>query len=244
MKLFVSGATATVRKHAASPYLGHLLTPDNGNTESVWGTGLPVGCDNGCFKRLNKARFIRMCKSVRHRNVLWVTAPDVVSNAAATLVRFRMWAPVLEYYDLPIAFVAQDGQETLPVPWDRIRCLFIGGSTEWKLGPHAASLIEEARQRGKWTHVGRVNSHYRLNRIDAMHADSFDGYLFSRAPKWIKWFLQRLEYEQHGIFFRQALPTTCANCESDWTDIEVDELSIRRSYCPVCTAPLQGRLYT
>lgn len=198
--LLVSGATATVRQHADSLQLGHLLTPDNGNTESIWSTGLPVACDNGCYKRLNKARFIRMCKRVVGRNVLWVAVPDVVADARATLLRFRMWRPVLRYYKLPIAFVAQDGQEALPVPWDAIRCLFIGGSTAWKLGPHAAELIREAAARGKWVHVGRLNSMRRLSCFDPLPVSSFDGGQFSMFPRtYIPRYLDRLAYRQEGF---------------------------------------------
>jgi hypothetical protein len=49
----------------------------------------------------------------------------------------------------PIALVAQDGLEPLPVPWEQLEALFIGGSSRWKLGPHAARLVREAKERGK-----------------------------------------------------------------------------------------------
>lgn len=54
------------------------------------------------------------------------------------------------------AYVLQDGQEHLPVPWEEIDAVFIGGSTAWKLGPHAARLVAQARARSKHCHLGRV----------------------------------------------------------------------------------------
>jgi len=69
--------------------------------------------------------------------------------------------------------------------------LFVGGTTKWKLGPHAARLTLEARERGKWTHYGRVNSTYRASRLRA-HPDSVDGTAWARHPEryilqWSRW---------------------------------------------------------
>lgn len=200
MLLLVSGATATIREYADNPNMGHLITPGDGNMDSVFSTGLPVGADNECFNKLNKPAYVRMLRRIQGLGVLWCTAPDVVGNARATLLRFRMWAPVLEYYKLPIAFVAQDGQELLPVPWNRIHCLFIGGSTEWKLGYHAARLIREAKRRGKWVHIGRVNTQGRERTFDALGADSTDGSAYSRFSKtYIPSALARRELRQTGM---------------------------------------------
>lgn len=46
---------------------------------------------------------------------------------------------------------------------------------EWKLGAGARHLTTEAKRRGKWRHMGRVNSGERLRRADAMGCDSADG---------------------------------------------------------------------
>jgi hypothetical protein len=35
--------------------------------------------------------------------------------------------------------------------------LFIGGSTEWKIGPGALECIKRAQELGKRIHIGRVN---------------------------------------------------------------------------------------
>jgi hypothetical protein len=135
--------------------------------------------------------------------LLWVSAPDVVADARATVARFQMWAPVLQHYRLPIAFVAQDGQAALPVPWDEIACVFIGGSTTWKVGPHAEALIQEAHRKGKWVHVGRVNTLKRMWWFSSLPVDSIDGTCFSKWPdKFIPWMLRRLDARQHRIELR------------------------------------------
>jgi hypothetical protein len=106
---------------------------------------------------------------------LFATAPDVVGDAAATLaLSLPMLAPI-RAAGYPVAFVAQDGQESLPVPWDEIDALFIGGTTEWKLGDGAAQLAREAKGRGKWVHMGRVNSLKRMRYAESIGCDSADG---------------------------------------------------------------------
>ena len=129
---------------------------------------------------------------------LFVSCPDVVADARATLRLFEEWRPALQYVwatvneddvdpgqpvHQPIAFVAQDGQERLPVPWEHFQALFVGGSTQWKLGPHAAALIREAKRRGKWVHVGRVNTLRRIAWFKALEVDSIDGTGFARFTR-------------------------------------------------------------
>jgi hypothetical protein len=179
MILLVSGATATVRRYADDPHIGHLLTPANGNRiESLLAAGVPVACDNSAFTAFDRTAYIAMLRSVRRLPVLWVTAPDVVGDAHATAARFRLWLPVLRYYGLPVAYVAQDGQERLPLPWDAISCLFIGGTT--------------------------VNTMRRLQPFDALGADSLDGGQFSMYPDtYIPRYLARLTHQQTG--FLEAL---------------------------------------
>jgi hypothetical protein len=185
MLLLVSGATATVRRYAARGGLGHLLTPGNGNrVATLLADGLPLAADNGCYRGLDVSAFWALCRRLRPyaEQVLWVAAPDVVANAYATLVRFWLWQPLLSAYGLPVAFVAQDGQEELLVPWAQIRCLFVGGSTAWKEGPHALALLREAKARGLWIHVGRVGTQRRMRLFAGSGVDSIDSTAFSRWP--------------------------------------------------------------
>lgn len=110
------------------------------------------------------------------------TAPDVVGDAAATLERSKPFLPLIRAVGYPAALVAQDGLEDLEVPWDEFDALFIGGSTEWKLGPHARALITEAKTRGKWVHCGRVNSERRYRLMHEAGCDSVDGTFLTYGP--------------------------------------------------------------
>lgn len=112
----------------------------------------------------------------------FVVAPDVVADAAATLALSLPMLPRIRALGFPAALVAQDGLEDLDVPWDAFDCLFIGGSTEWKLGPAARQLTAEAKRRGKWVHMGRVNSRQRLLYAAGIGCDSVDGTYLAFGP--------------------------------------------------------------
>jgi hypothetical protein len=109
-------------------------------------------------------------------------APDVVPDAAATLERSLPWLPRIRALGMPAALVAQNGQESLPVPWSEFDCLFIGGDTAWKLGAAARELAGEAKARGKWVHMGRVNSERRIRYAAAIGCDSVDGTYLRFGP--------------------------------------------------------------
>jgi hypothetical protein len=140
---------------------------------------------------------------VPHRNLLWIAVPDVVrcacgaprpcvgparapgcepiGDADATLEQFRAWH--LWLCHLPLAFVLQDGAERPGrVPWDAagLAAVFVGGSTAWKLGPAAAALVGEARQRGLLAHMGRVCSARRIRYAQSIGCTSFDSSRYSR----------------------------------------------------------------
>lgn len=113
---------------------------------------------------------------------LFATAPDVVGDALATLtLSLPMLRPIRER-GFPVAFVAQDGLTSAYVPWDQIDALFVGGTTDWKLSEHAYQLVAEAKRRGKWTHMGRVNSWQRFRAAAAAGYDSADGTVLRFDP--------------------------------------------------------------
>jgi hypothetical protein len=183
MRLLVSGATRTLRQLNRPDRLGHLLTPHAGDSiDTLLANGLPVAADNAAFSAWDETAFVRMLAKLRGKPVIWVTAPDVVADAAATLALFEKWEPIIRSYGLPVALVAQDGLEDLQVPWGRFDALFLGGSTAWKLGPDAERLAREAKRRGKLLHGGRVNSRRRLRHMATIGCDSCDGSGFSRFP--------------------------------------------------------------
>ena len=63
----------------------------------------------------------------------------------------------------------------MPIPWDEIVAVFIGGTDDFKLGRHGAACVKAAKALGKWVHVGRVNTPGRLEYFEDLGADSCDG---------------------------------------------------------------------
>jgi hypothetical protein len=163
--------------------LGYIDTPAQGNKRPE---GVTWAADNGCFGKGYPGdgewfAWLRR-NAADASSCLFAVAPDVVADAAATLERSRPWLPRIRSLGYPAALVAQDGLEDLDVPWDEFDVLFIGGSTEWKLGPYARAVIHEAKRRGKWVHMGRVNSEKRYRYAHALGCDSADGTFLVFGP--------------------------------------------------------------
>lgn len=112
----------------------------------------------------------------------FAVAPDVVGDAKATLERSAPMLEAIRGLGYPVALAAQNGLEDLTVPWGEFDVLFLGGDTAWKIGPHAHALTAEARARGKWVHMGRVNSRRRLQAAAHMGCDSADGTYLAFGP--------------------------------------------------------------
>jgi len=79
------------------------------------------------------------------------TAPDVVSDDAATLARSQPMLPPIRAAGYPVALVAQDGLENLTVPWGEFDALFLG-FTDRALG------VLDVR---RWRHPSRGGLVYR-----------------------------------------------------------------------------------
>lgn len=151
--------------------LGQLLTP---LTRYANAGGL-FAIDNGAFGGLNVNSFRSLIEreSRNYGNCLFVVCPDIVGNARRTLELFerrRLWIR-----GWPVALVAQDGQEDLPVPWDELDCLFIGGDDPWKESRASRDLVRTAKALGKHVHVGRVNTWPRYKLFADLGADTCDG---------------------------------------------------------------------
>lgn len=169
--------------------LGLIDTPDQRKpaaTAAAHAAGVLWCADNGCFSgRWDERRWWQFLVDNAHRaaTCLFAVAPDVVGDAVATEQRSRPWLARIRELGYPVAYVAQDGLEDLVVPWDEIDCLFVGGSTAWKLGPAARALVKEAKRRGKWAHLGRVNSGARYAYALAIGCDSVDGTFLTDGPE-------------------------------------------------------------
>lgn len=172
MILFVHAAPATLEAHA-HPNLGVLSSPRRWYRDA---DGLTWAADNDAYSKWDAGRYQAMLEGISGMDgCKFVTAPDVVADADETLCRYWQWKAALDACGQPVALVAQDGLRGALVPWDELGGLFVGGSTEWKMGDDAAALVQEARKRGLWVHMGRVNSLRRLTYAKAIGCHSVDG---------------------------------------------------------------------
>lgn len=160
----------------ADPKLwGQIITPLRFGKNIC--TGFIWIADNGCFSgKWDEGKWLRWLDRMLpfQASCLMATAPDVVGDAQATLERFAYYAPMLRERGWPVGFVAQDGMEALAWP-DSYDVLFVGGTTDWKLGSGADKCIRIAQRQGKWVHVGRVNSVKRIKHFLLRGANSVDG---------------------------------------------------------------------
>ena len=149
-------------------------------------SGVPWAADNDAFNggwdEHAERRFLRMVEALSGlAGCLFVVCPDVVGDAGLTSMLFEEYAPLLWRHGLPPAYVLQEPgveYEHWWIPWGSIRALFIGGArTEFKLGPEVEAIVAEARSRGVWVHMGRVNSLRRLAYAASIGCDS-------TAPSW------------------------------------------------------------
>jgi hypothetical protein len=157
-----------------TPMMGNLLPPDR-----RW------AADTGCFNQPtahNDDDYLHWLARRGPSRCLFATAPDVVGDATATLERSIPMLPRIRDVGYPAALVGQDGMTPAMVPWNDIDALFVGGTTGWKLGEAAAALVCEAKERGKWAHMGRVNSGRRVMHAKLIGCDSVDGTYLTFGP--------------------------------------------------------------
>lgn len=165
--------------------LGLMWTPRSWS-EVQHVAGAAWAADNGCFSQgaaFDPAAWLAWLYQRDPTHALFAVAPDVVGDAAATIARSEPYYEAIWGAGFTPAFVLQDGQEDLPVPWSQVGAVFIGGSTAWKLGAAACRLAYQAKDRGVWVHMGRVNSARRLRRAAVMGCDSADGTFLRWAPR-------------------------------------------------------------
>lgn len=153
--------------------VGQLLTPLT--RYRLRDPSRPWAIDNGAFANFSPKAFMSLLEREWHHHdkCRFVTVPDVVGSARRTLEVFDHWKQRLHGWKLALA--CQDGQEHLPIPWGQIDAVFIGGSTAWKVGPHAVQVIKAAQALDKWVHVGRVNDADRFEHFEKLGVDSIDG---------------------------------------------------------------------
>lgn len=184
--MFLSGAwTASWLANPRSD-AGLMLSPGMGNDGRAldhWCHGL----DNGCFAQgdsFDPGGWLEWLASLRRyrERCLFAVAPDVVGDAEATLGRSLPYLPTVRQLGYPVAFVTQDECHSDLVPWGAFDVLFVGGTNDWKLSEASWALCREAKARGLWVHVGRVNSFRRLQACAVSDVDSVDGTYLKFGP--------------------------------------------------------------
>lgn len=186
MLYLANPSTGPIRQAMSEGLLGCMITPKQGNKLPAPPAAFAV--DNGCFGQGypgDKAFcwFLMHMSAQARERCLFATAPDVPFDAAATIERLdRFYMLMRGKWGLPVAFAAQNGLENMDVPWSKFDVLFLGGDTEWKLGPEARDLVRQAKERYKKVHMGRVNSLKRLKYAEAVGCDTADGTFLVKAP--------------------------------------------------------------
>lgn len=197
-----TASTESIRDAMSVGLLGQLRTPNSGNAIVP---GTQWAADNGAFssaRTFDPDRWLRWLADQPTEGCLFAVVPDVVGDHAETLVLWHEWAQVVRDLGHRPAFVLQDGCTPDVVPADA-DCVFVGGSTEWKLGPESVACMRFAKAQGCWVHVGRVNSLRRIRwcaDLDGV-VDSVDGTYLAfgpdqNLPKLLSW----MHPEQPGLF--------------------------------------------
>ena len=148
----------------------------SGDIPYILDNGVYSGFDEKSFERMvKKAKFDPMCR--------FIVLPDVVGDAVATYHQYQHYNNHLGVPFGKRAFVLQDGvnDETFP-DWEDFDCLFIGGSTEFKMSRECYQIAQAAILEGKHVHVGRVNTPMRIIRWFG-NCHSIDGSGLARFPK-------------------------------------------------------------
>ena len=163
--------------------IGVMLSFNAGKT-STNGHSM-FAADNGCFVQSDKYTdegFLRWLDKLDRNSCLFASAPDVVGDAIATRARAYPMLSKIRKLGFKAAYIIQDGETAEMIRWDDLDAIFIGGSTEYKLSQCAADITKEAKRKGKWVHMGRVNSFKRIQYAEAIGCDSVDGTFLVFGP--------------------------------------------------------------
>lgn len=158
-------------------------------------SGVPVCLDNQVFtNKFNIGEWLKALDKLRkyQSQCVFIVIPDVIWDGKATLAQFSYYRNMV--IDYPVALVSQDGISNYPddIPWDYFDCLFVGGTDHHKMGKEGGWVISEAKKRGKWIHIGRVNSVSRMMRF--WTADSWDGTHLGYNPSDAKKFHETIKH--------------------------------------------------
>lgn len=124
----------------------------------------------------------------------WLAAIRALGHKAALVAQNGLTVEQAPWGDFDVLFLG-GVLECLPCEWiapcpdsdvddeKPVRCPSCGRLlTEWKLGAQAYGLAVEAKRRGMWVHMGRVNSFKRLLAAYQRGCDSVDGTFIAMGP--------------------------------------------------------------
>jgi hypothetical protein len=183
MIYYANPSTEAIRDEMMAGRLGCITTPHQGNLTfpDEW----DVIADNGCFSSKWTARHWWAWLLDQPRRFGFVVCPDVFDPSGRpthdeTVALWMEWGPRIERHGFTPAFVCQVGATVDNLPESPV--VFLGGTTEWKLGPDAWAIAAACRESGVWVHMGRVNSKRRFDTARAMGCDSVDGTFLTFGP--------------------------------------------------------------
>jgi hypothetical protein len=163
--------------------LGQIVTPKQFNPIP---DGVTWCADNGKFGKgwvgdEKFTQFLRLFAPQADR-CKFAVAPDVPFEHEASLALSRPWLPLIRSIGYPVALAVQDGGTSADLPWGEFDVLFIGGTDEFKASAEVVEMVAEARLRGLWVHMGRVNTRKRLLYSAHLGCHSGDGQFFRFGP--------------------------------------------------------------
>lgn len=178
MLILVGKSPAVLARDYPDPSVGVLISPRlNTLAMKAADEGMAWAADNDCYNGgLDKGMYRKMLMESRPaKGCLFVCAPDVVGDSAATLQLWDDWYMRIAEFGYPVALVTQDGMTVDDIPWVQADAIFIGGTDDWKLSDASRAIVDEGKRLGKWLHMGRVNSVKRLTTAMEWGMDSVDG---------------------------------------------------------------------
>jgi hypothetical protein len=175
MQLFADSKSLDEVEDDLRDTVGQLLTPLT--YRKNFRPDQPFGIDNGCFATFHKDKYFRLLERElpNAKYCKFVAIPDVVGSARRTLELFEHYRHHELICRFKKALVIQNGQENLPIQWDLIDAVFIGGDDRFKMSNEAKHVIQCAQRLGKWVHIGRTNDEKMWQHFEEMGCDSFDG---------------------------------------------------------------------
>jgi hypothetical protein len=232
--------------------LDQITTPASRN---LLEPGTAWCADNGIYSNAypGDGPYLRWLRSLPLPSLCrFAVAPDVVADHNATLERSWPMLRRVREEGLPVALCAQNGATADDMPWDYIDAVFLAGIvecvpcqfvpdvsdlpmtacpmghvlTEWKTGHAAAAMTAEGKSRGKWVHMGRVNTRSRMMIAKTMGCDSVDGTFLAfgpdkNLPSLLTWLCDVPGRDDRPIVYQPAV--------DEWTLFDTEEASVKET---------------